>query len=46
LYGVSWWDPPALTVAVGALTICSFFAALIPATRAASIAPMSALRIE
>jgi predicted permease len=46
LYGVSWWDPPALTVAVGALTICSFFAAIIPATRAASIQPMSALRIE
>ncbi len=46
LYGVSWWDPPALTVAVGALTICSFFAAIIPATRAASISPMNALRIE
>jgi len=46
LYGVSWWDPPALTVAVGALTICSFFAAIIPATRAASISPMDALRIE
>jgi len=46
LYGVSWWDPPALTVAVGALTICSFFAAIIPASRAASIAPMDALRIE
>ena len=46
LYGVSWWDPPALTVAVGALTICSFFAAIIPASRAASISPMNALRIE
>jgi len=46
LYGVVWWDPPALTVAVGALTLCSFFAAIIPATRAASISPMKALRIE
>jgi len=46
LYGVAWWDPLALTVAAGALAICSFFAAIIPANRAASIAPMQALRIE
>ena len=46
LYGVSWWDWPALTVAVGALTICSFFAAIIPASRAAAISPMRALRNE
>jgi predicted permease len=46
LYGVSWWDPLALAVAVGALAICSFFAAMIPANRAASISPMNALRIE
>jgi predicted permease len=46
LYGVSSWDPAALTVAAGALAICSFFAAIIPANRAASISPMSALRIE
>jgi predicted permease len=46
LYGVSWWDPLALAVAVGALAICSFFAAIIPANRAASISPMNALRIE
>src|SRR6266404_2411619 len=46
LYGVSSWDPFALTVAAGALAICSFFAAIIPASRAASISPMSALRIE
>jgi predicted permease len=46
LYGVSFWDPLALTVAVGALAICSFFAAIIPANRAASISPMNALRIE
>jgi predicted permease len=46
LYGVSSWDPLALTVSAGALAICSFFAAIIPANRAASISPMSALRIE
>jgi len=46
LYGVSSWDPLALTVAAGALAVCSFFAAIIPANRAASISPMSALRIE
>ena len=46
LYGVSSWDPLALTIAAGALGVCSFFAAIIPANRAASISPMSALRIE
>jgi ABC-type antimicrobial peptide transport system permease subunit len=46
LYGVSSWDPLALTVAASALAICSFFAAIIPANRAASVSPMSALRIE
>ena len=46
LYGVSSWDPLALGVAASALAICSFFAALIPANRAASISPMNALRIE
>jgi predicted permease len=46
LYGVSSWDPAALGLATGALAICSFFAAIIPANRAASISPMNALRIE
>ena len=46
LYGVSSWDPLALTLAAGALALCSFIAAVIPATRAASISPMTALRIE
>jgi len=46
LYCVSSWDPLALTVAAGALAICSFFAAIVPANRAASISPMNALRIE
>jgi predicted permease len=46
LYGVTSWDPLALTVAAGALAVCSFFAAIVPASRAASISPMNALRIE
>jgi hypothetical protein len=46
LYGVTSWDPLALTVAAAALAICAFFATIIPATRAASISPMTALRIE
>lgn len=46
LYGVRWWDPPALTVATAALVVCSFAAAIIPANRAASISPMNALRME
>jgi len=46
LYGVSAWDPVALSVAAVALAICSFFAAIIPANRAASVSPMNALRIE
>jgi predicted permease len=46
LYGVSWWDPPALLLATAALTVFSFLAAIIPANRAASISPMDALRIE
>jgi predicted lysophospholipase L1 biosynthesis ABC-type transport system permease subunit len=46
LYGVSSWDPQALAVAAGALSICAFFAAVIPAGRAASISPTRALRVE
>jgi predicted permease len=46
LYGVSSWDPFALAVAASALATCSFFAAIIPAARAASISPMTALRTD
>jgi len=46
LYSVSSWDPIALLVAASALAICSFFAAMIPAMRAASVSPMDALRTE
>jgi predicted permease len=46
LYGVAFWDPLALAVAVGSLAACAVIAALIPAGRAASISPMQALRTE
>ena len=46
LYGVSFWDPVALTLAAAALATCAFIAAIIPAGRAASISPMNALRTE
>jgi predicted permease len=46
LYGVSGSDPLALLVAIAALAVCAFVAALIPALRAASMDPMSALRTE
>ena len=46
LYGVSFWDPLALAIAVASLGACAFVAAIIPAGRAASISPMTALRTE
>jgi len=46
LYGVPFWDPLALALATVALTTCSFFAAVIPASRAAAISPTDALRTE
>jgi predicted permease len=46
LYGVSSWDPLALIVAAGALAVSASVAAIIPASRAASISPMNALRSE
>jgi ABC-type antimicrobial peptide transport system permease subunit len=46
LYGVSFWDPGALTIAAGSLALCAFVAAIIPARRAASISPIEALRTE
>jgi predicted permease len=46
LYGVPFWDPLALGIASVSLGICACCAAIIPATRAASISPMNALRAE
>jgi len=46
LYGIASWDPFALSAAASALAVCAFFAAIIPASRAASISPVDALRAE
>ena len=46
LYGVSSWDPLALSVAALSLGACAFVATIIPALRAAAISPMDALRAE
>ena len=46
LYNVSAWDPLALSVAAASLAACAFLAAIIPATRAAAISPLDALRAE
>ena len=46
LYEVYFWDPLALGVAAGALGVCAAVAAVIPASAAASISPITALRTE
>jgi len=46
LYGVSFWDPIALSTAAAALLLSALVAALIPAGRASAIPPMLALRAE
>ncbi len=46
LYGVAFWDPVALVVATGSLALAAFAASVVPASRAAAIAPMRALRTE
>lgn len=46
LYGIPSWDPLALSIALCSLGACALIAAIIPATRAASIDPMQALRTE
>ena len=46
LYGVQFWDPVALSVAAGALGLAALVASIVPASRAATLAPMTALRTE
>jgi predicted permease len=46
LYGVSFWDPVALSVAAVTLALAAFVASVVPASRAAALAPMTALRTE
>jgi predicted permease len=46
LYGVPFWDPVALAVAAGSLAAAALIAAVLPAARAAALAPMRALRTD
>jgi predicted permease len=46
LYQVKGWDPLVLAGSVLALGLCALIASIIPAQRAASINPVTALRIE
>jgi predicted permease len=46
LYGVPFWDPVALSVAAVSLAIAALIASVLPASRAAALAPMRALRTE
>ena len=46
LYGVTYWDPRALGTAAAALAAAAFVATVVPARRAAALAPMRALRTE
>jgi predicted permease len=46
LYGVQIWDPLALGAGALSLAVCAFFAAIIPAARAAAASPVRALRTE
>ena len=46
LYGVSFWDPVALSVAAAALAFAAFVASVVPASKAAALAPMIALRTD
>jgi ABC-type antimicrobial peptide transport system permease subunit len=46
LFGVKFWDPVALGAAASALGLAALVASMVPAARAAGIAPMQALRNE
>jgi predicted permease len=46
LYHVKGWDPLVLIGSVLALGICALLASIIPAQRAASVNPVTALRVE
>jgi len=46
LYQVKGWDPLVLVCAVAALGLCALIASIVPARRAASINPVTALRVE
>jgi predicted permease len=46
LYEVKGWDPVVLAGSITALAACALIASIVPARRAASINPVTALRVE
>jgi ABC-type antimicrobial peptide transport system permease subunit len=46
LYHVKGWDPFVLFGSILALGVCALVASIVPAQRAASINPVTALRVE
>jgi predicted permease len=46
LYQVKGWDPVVLAGSIAALAACALIASIVPARRAASINPVTALRVE
>jgi putative ABC transport system permease protein len=46
LFGMKFWDPAMLSIAAVMLAVAALAAALIPASRAANLDPMRALRME
>jgi ABC-type antimicrobial peptide transport system permease subunit len=46
LYEVHGYDPVVLAIAVLALAFCAFLASIIPASRAAAVDPVQAMRVE
>jgi predicted permease len=46
LYEIKGWDPMVLGGSIFVLAVCALFASIIPARRAASINPVTALRVE
>ena len=46
LYQVKGWDPAVLAGSIAALAACALVASMVPARRAASINPVTALRVE
>jgi ABC-type antimicrobial peptide transport system permease subunit len=46
LYQVKGWDPAVLGGSVIALALCALLASIVPARRAASVNPVTALRVE
>lgn len=46
VYGITPYDPAAISIAIAILAGCAFVATIIPAFRASSISPLRALRVD